>query len=170
MRCIDVDLHIAVYKVRQALEAADLKPSAERWTSIEKDRWDIFLQVVGLYPNLSEHPDYRSGRNPMDMVMETFMNQRKQPTTHKLIIERIIKDGKRCFWEDRVESPCGGDLTVERLIPGNRNGEYYIGNIVVACASHNSERGKQELESYLRLNPKNIKAAPDDGADDAVTD
>ncbi len=169
MRCIDVDLHIAVYKVKLALEAADLSPGADRWTSVEKDRWNIFLQVIALYPDLSCHPDVQNGRSPMDMVMAAFIHQRKAPV-NKLICERIIKDGKRCFWDDRVESPCNGDLTVERLVPGDRNGAYHIGNIVVACARHNSERGKLDVESFLRLNSKNIKATPDDGFDNINTD
>lgn len=162
MKIEDVDLYIAVYQVRSTLD----KPSAERWTSKNRDRLEIFSQVHRRYPELNNHPDVIAGAEPIDIVMDAFLALRKSDKDKlSMMIQRILKSGKECFWHDRLGTTCSGELTLDRLVPGDRGGSYSLSNVVVACQFHNSSRRNLNVEDLLKQNGANVSEENVDSID-----
>jgi len=62
------------------------------------------------------------------------------------------RDGFRCAWCDRAVTLSRTGLnraTLDHLIPRNSGGSNRTWNLVTACLSCNSKRGKREIEEWL---------------------
>ena len=67
----------------------------------------------------------------------------------ELLVEVARAHGRTCFYANRGKGACSPEVTLDRLVPGVRGGQYTIENCVLACSRHNSQRGDCTLEEYL---------------------
>ncbi len=96
-----------------------------------------------------------------DWVANVWMSMRKSgPDGIRLKCEVAMSNGGVfcCFYAPRNVGPCSQDVSLDRLVPGSRGGEYTVANSVIACAKHNSSRSNQPIEEYL-LGGWNLKDA-----------
>jgi hypothetical protein len=95
-----------------------------------------------------------AGALSADRILQVFSsygrtgNKNEFGATERLVLVARAH-GRTCFYRDRDKGPCSPEVTVDRLRPGVRGGEYTVANCVVACSRHNSQRGDKVLEDYL---------------------
>lgn len=84
-------------------------------------------------------------------IVNAWVAYRKLPNGKgPLTINVARAHGRKCFYANRGVGNCNNQVSIDRLIPGSREGEYTIENCVIACGFHNSQRNDQTIEEYLR--------------------
>lgn len=136
----DIPLNVAIYKVRQEIIKRGKKPSAEHWTFEEQSRDFIKKRVGEIDPQLAEVS--------VDKMIGVYLQIRKSKK-RRLLIEVAELYGWTCFYLHSSNTICNEEVSLERLKPGKRGGEYEKGNVRVACMHHNRERATKQLEDFV---------------------
>lgn len=82
------------------------------------------------------------------MVMEVFVNWRKQPST-RLKAAIAAAHGCECFWRDRGKGPCSDEVEAGHVIPRCAGAELSVANGMIECRAHNNQRRERSIEDYL---------------------
>lgn len=137
----DIPKNVALYKVRQEIEARGLEPSSEKWTSSTAFREFLLKRALEINPELKGMTT--------DEAVEIYLQIRKNKK-RRLLIEIGELYSWTCFYLHSSDAACDDRITLERLVPGKRGGQYVPGNVRVACFRHNVERSYKDLEDALK--------------------
>lgn len=143
MQFDELAMYAAVYRVREKMKELAEEPGAESWVNdnaLELTR-RLSVEMI-LEPNpalLAVWVKYRKSASSDDA--------RKK---YDIICELFMAGDKSCFYSNRGVGPCDDVVTLDRIIPGCRGGEYLRKNCVLCCLKHNSERNDRPIEEWLK--------------------
>lgn len=151
MRSEELPLYEAIYDVREEI----VEPGAQKWIIDEHEELCRMIQ---------RRLPFEAAWSKME-ILNAWEKFRKA-AAHKasLIVEVARAHGRHCFMRHRGAGPCSDDLTLDRIVPGSRAGEYSVSNCILMCGCHNSQKGMKSLEQYL----SDIRRVGDNEADDAA--
>jgi len=140
MKFNELPLYEAVYDVVQQMIENGESPGSDKWTMFESETLARRIQQrlpIGAPFTKSE-------------MMDAWIRFRKSVGRKaELIVETARKHGRHCFYRGRGLGECSDELSIDRIIPGSRGGQYDIRNCVIACLKHNEQRGDLSIEEYL---------------------
>ena len=142
MKWEELELCVAIAKVRHGMKRNGEKPGAECWTAERALELThrIMLELVN---------------KPNPSFIDAWRQFRKTPTSYDdkkkldIIVELCERNGPTCFYSDRGLGDCSDDVHLDRIRPGSRGGEYTIANCVLSCGRHNTMRGDKAIEEFL---------------------
>ena len=134
----DLPLNIAVYKLRQEITAAKQDQGSDQWFYTENWQY-IMKRLLEIDPNLKDVSE--------DEVFHVFITQRKaghkkgKEGSRDQILRLILERGScECHWKHNFPGKCSDDLSLDRLLPGHRDGTYDDRNVVISCLFHNVKK------------------------------
>jgi hypothetical protein len=141
MKLSDLELYLAVHKVRKQVE----QPNAEFWAHEKAS------EALGrVAQTLAEDGWPREKAIPcLKDVIRAWTDLRKNPKTQLTCDVSLEHKRRSCMYAGRGKGPCSDDIQLERIIPGSRGGEYTVENCDLACGKHNRERSDQPIENFL---------------------
>lgn len=143
MRFDELELNLAVYRVRQRLVTEGEQIGAGEW---EHDRSLELCRMIAeelVNEPIKEHLQawirYRkSGKAGSD-------GERKYD-----IIAQLYENGSRmCFYYGRGLGHCSEDVDLDRIKPETQGGVYSLANCVLTCSHHNRQRGDRDFAKYI---------------------
>jgi hypothetical protein len=104
---------------------------------------------------ISELPQSLVGHFRFEHILlsvNQFRKLNKANIKKRLIILEHARNLKKpkCFYKDKIGTPCSNEIDLDRVKPGKRGGEYSIENTVLSCSKHNRQRGCKEVVEYWR--------------------
>ncbi len=135
MKFSEFPLYAAIAAIRQTAHGLPTEPL----TAVDRER--IYREI---------HAKLAPGVHfSVDECCQAWVGYRKRGKENDFAVWVGQTFGALCFWKDRGRGKCGGQVSVDRLVPGARGGQYELENCVIACQRHNSMRGDLTIEEFL---------------------
>lgn len=139
----ELPLYVAAWKVYSQTE----NHGSDDWPIKKRD---VLCQRV--LHQLVEDGAYKEFGIPWgpDRIIDAWMNIRKSPEGKTAILcEVAVCYGQNCFYQYRGLGRCSGEIELDRILPGSRDGKYTVSNCVISCSFHNRSRGNLSIENFI---------------------
>ncbi len=141
MKFSEFPLYAAIWTIRNASPAGPFAAGLSSDPQTAEDREKVFRAIQG---QLAPDVHYT-----LDECCKAWVGYRKRGRENDLAVMVGLTHGAHCFWQERGRGRCDGQVSVDRLVPGARGGQYKLENCVIACQRHNSMRGDLTIEEFL---------------------
>ena len=137
MKFSELPTYAAILEVSRKIE----NPGSDKWVNDQDLRIELTRMIL-------DELICEAHQDLIEMWMLFRKGNRKNEVNKKELAVQVAKvRGSVCFYASW--GGCSADVTIDRILPGIRGGEYEISNCVLACSYHNCQRGDKSIEDYI---------------------